>query len=259
MEENIKENIPQKSKRDRVIERLRDKYPDASLIEDEDIFGVIDSDYSDMDSREAGRKENNEKLNRLFLKNPKFGEFFIEILNNENIDPGIAFVKHFGKDILSSTDDEESMQKIIEANDEYVSKMKRNEELANEQKENLKNSEPVISDFQKEKGLSDDDMNSLIDDICNNASNIFMGIFTTDVLESAWKAKNYDENMVQAEMEGEVRGKNEKINELKKKNTVPQGMPASIVSKSIEINSGEKDPTVEWLDSLQARKNKRRF
>lgn len=257
-EEEIKQ--PPKSKRDIVIERLRAKYPDSPLEGDEDIFEMIDTDYSANESREAERKANNDKLSNLFMKNPRFGAFFMELLNSEDADPGIVFVKHFGKDILSSTDDEESMQKIIEANEEYANRMKRNEELAEEQKSNLENSEPVLKAFQEEKGLSDDEMNALIDDICNGASNIFMGIFTSDVLESAWKSKNYDTNIAQAEMEGEVRGKNEKINELKKKTTVPEGIPASVVGKNkVQEPQSETNPTVKWLDELQAKKNKRRF
>lgn len=258
MEEEIKE-VP-KSKRDIVIERLRAKYPESSFEEDEDIFGTIEADYSTQESREADRKANNDKLNNLFMKNPRFGAFFMELLNSEDADPGIIFVKHFGKDILSSTDDEESLQKIIEANKEYSDRMKRNEELAEEQKSNLENSEPILKAFQEEKGISDEEMNSLIDDICNGASNIFMGIFTPEVLKSAWKSKNYDSNIAQAEMEGEIRGKNEKINGLKKKTTVPDGIPATIAGKNTDVSlQTETDPTVKWLDELQSKRNKRRF
>lgn len=87
-EEEIKQ--PPKSKRDIVIERLRAKYPDSPLEGDEDIFEMIDTDYSANESREAERKANNDKLSNLFMKNPRFGAFFMELLSvtsNKNPSP----------------------------------------------------------------------------------------------------------------------------------------------------------------------------
>ena len=90
----------------------------------------------------------------------------------------------------------------------------------------------------------------MLNEICDDASAIFMGIYTPEVLEAKWKALHYQDSVDQASLEGEVRGRNARIGELKKRTTPPDGLPPTVTSRAARVVEVRENPTLAALKRL---------
>lgn len=238
------EEISQKSKREIVLERLKGRYPDLNLDDDEALYDSIDQDYS----RHEALMNKDKELTNMFTENPRFATFFLDVFNGGDVLS--KFIEHFGQEALEASNDPEKMEKILEADKAFREKKSKSEEIALEQQANMENSVPVIDAFKEEKGLSDEEVNQLLNDICNDSAAIFMGIYSPEVLEAKWKSTHFDDSMAQALQEGEVKGKNARIGELKMRNAVPEGLPPTLTSKATLSKEITENPTLAALRRL---------
>jgi hypothetical protein len=71
----------------------------------------------------------------------------------------------------------------------------------------------VLDQFQASHGLSDDDVNDVMKHLAGIVSDGILGKFSLDSMEMALKAINHDADVEGASLEGEVRGRNAKIDE----------------------------------------------
>ena len=248
--EKIEEVKPKR--KDQVLSRLRSKYPDKKYEDDEEVFGDIEDGYSELENKHKSLLDENGKIAKQFVDNPSFAAFFSAMMEGKN--PAIAFVENFGKDALDMTDDPETLQQLMDADASYKEKSSAGKKIAEEQKTNLENSQVAFDAFQKERSLSDEEMNGFIDEISNRASNVFMGIYTPESLLEYWDMIHQGENLAAAEAVGEVKGKNAKFTVAKKKTTIPQGIPPMVNSG----NGGSEKPinkNLAGLDRIVGRKS----
>lgn len=243
MDEEVK-----KSRKAAVLERLRAKMPDRNLDDEEELFGAVDDVYSESEKRYRELHEKDRELAGLFTSNPRFAELFIDVYNGKDL--LASFIEQFGREALEACDDPQRMKEILEADRSYRDRADKSRAIAEEQKKNLENSEPALEAFRQEKGLGDDEMNRLVNAICDDASAIFMGIFSRETLEGKWKAEHFDHQVAEAEHVGEVRGRNVKIDGLRLKNRLPQEMPPTLTSKSVEAIGLDENPTLKALRRL---------
>lgn len=237
-----------KSRKATVLERLRSRMPDRDLNDEETLYGALDDEYNESEQRYNDLYEKDQKLAGLFTSNPRFAGLFIDVYNGKDLLS--AFIEQFGREALEACEDPGRMKEILEADRTYRERENKSREIADEQKKNLENSAPVLEAFQQEKGISDEEMNQLVNAVCDDASAIFMGIFSREVLEGKWKAEHYDSGIAEAEHVGEIRGRNEKIDTLRLKSRLPQGVPPTLTSKSVDPVGMEENPTLRALRRL---------
>ena len=89
----------------------------------------------------------------------------------------------------------------------------------------------VISDYQQKNGLSDEQVDGAMEFLIGITRDAVMGKFTAETIGMAMKALNYDTAVEEANHEGEVRGKNTKIEEKLRKRQKGDGIP--------NLNSGK--------------------
>lgn len=243
----ITDNKEVKSKRELFLERMKGKYPDKNFDDEEEFYDTLGGEFDAYDEERGKREENDKRINDLFTGNPRFAAFFMDTAGGDS--PVVAFIRHFGKDVLEGTDDEEFVSKITEEDSNYKNKVSENKRIEEEQKANLENSQKVFDKFQEDNGLSDEEMDALVESACNKAGAIFMGIFDEETLTSELKAMNHDTDVESAYQEGEIKGRNSKISKEKKKQTVPDGMPA-MLGGSGSPKQTPKNETVEALDRI---------
>lgn len=236
--------IPQKRPRQLVMERLLQVRPELNPEDEDALFGAIGEDYD----RHDRLREKDRELGRIFTENPRFAAFFMDVFRGGDVLS--KFIEHFGREALEATDDPEKMKAVLEADRSYRQRQEKGREILEEQQANLENSAPVIEQFRREKGLSEQEIDQLLNEICNDASAIFMGIYTPEVLEAKWKALHYDESVDQAALEGEVRGRNTKIGELKRRTTPPGGLPPTVTSRAARVIEVRENPTLAALKRL---------
>lgn len=200
-----------KTKRDVTLERLQVKYPDANFEDEESLFGQINDDYDNYDSEIATYKQHERELSDMYSADPRSAAFLTNWRQGE--DPVVGLVRQFGVEIKDVLDDPEMQEKIAEANKEYLDRVAQEKELEDMYQSNLNESLLSISAIQEEKGYTDEQIDQAFDWLVRIIQEGVLGKFSPEVIEMAMKAQNYDNDVAQAEAEGEVKGRNARIEE----------------------------------------------
>lgn len=210
--------------REQYLSRMRER-----MGEDTDWEGDPEGRYGAFlkydDEREGelkGYKDSNQKLGDMFGKNPQFAAMMNDMMKGE--DATTAFIKYFGRDALDAAGDEEKMQMIAGANQEYLNRVSESEELRKRQEQNLQASEADLSAFQSEQGMDDEAFAKFLDAVYGVVEQGLEGRIGRDFLEVFWKGLNYEKDVQDAATTGEIEGRNQKIaleNRTQKGDAVP--------------------------------------
>lgn len=218
------DNNPVKSKRDTALERMRTKYPDRSFDDDEAIFGQINEDYEDYDKRLNDYGEREKAFSDMFLKDKRSARIVMDWKNG--VDPIANLIRLYGKDELSAAiEDPERLQAIEDANKEWADNVAKSEEYEKEYDKNLPESLKNLEEWAQKNGRSDDEVDEVMNSLAQISKDFIMGIFKTETLDMISKALNYDTATEEARMEGEVAGRNAKIDEKLRKGKRGDGTP----------------------------------
>lgn len=215
------DNKEVKSKRDLITERMRSRYPDAQFEDDEALFGKIGDDFDDYDNRIKGFQDRENAFAGMFGSDPRTANFLMDWKNGK--DPLVEFARRFGKDAL---EDENKLEEIAAANQEYLERLAENEKLETQYQENIAKSLDLASAFEQEHGLSEEQGNRVLDLIAQISKDYIVGVISKETLEMALKAINHDEDVDDAGREGEARGANKKIDEKLRKKARTDSVPA---------------------------------
>lgn len=230
-----------KSNRDRYTERLRAKYPDKEYPDDEALFGQINDDYDSYDNELSGYREREKALSDLFASNPLSATFLIDWRNGE--DPIIGLVRKFGDDFKAALEDPEKQEELAAAHKEFAERVAQEEQYEAEYQTNINETLSTLEQMQQEEGLSDEDIDSAMDFLVGIMRDGLLGKFTRESIIMALKAIKHDGDVEQADREGEVRGRNTKIEEKLRKGGKSDGT-ANLGSK----NGGGKGAAREMPD-----------
>lgn len=222
MEEVV--NQDNRSKRDLLMERLAKKYPDKDFSDDENLFGQISDDYDANDEELNGYKEREGKFADLLNSDPRSASFLVDWKNGKN--PLIALIERFGEeDFRDALDDPALREQLSEANQKFVERVAKEKELEEEYNSNITETLAYLDKLQEEDGLSDEEIAETMQFLANIVKDGIVGKFTPESIEMARKALHHDENVAVASEEGEVRGRNAKIEEKLRKKGAGDGLP----------------------------------
>lgn len=222
-------NTKVKSNRDRYTERLRAKYPDKEFADDEALFGQINDDYDSYDKELSGYRENEKALSDLFASNPRSAAFLTDWRKGE--DPIIGMIRKFGDDFKAALEDPAKQEELAAANKEFAERIAKEKQYEEEYQVNINDTLTMLETMQQEKGLSDDDIDKSMDFLLGIVRDGIMGKFTRESVAMALKAINHDSDVEQADLEGELRGRNTKIEEKLRKGSRSDGT-ANLGSKN---------------------------
>ena len=212
---DTKEN---RSKKELLAERMRGRYPDMNFDDEEAYYGQIYDDYEqyDQNARELDeRRENERKLGDMFTSDPRSARLMLAWRDGD--DPVIALLRMYGEDILEAVNDPERQEEIAKANKEYLAKVSKEKEYEEQHQTNLTESLEMLAQYQNERGLRDDDIDTATGWLIKMAHDVMMGKFTPEMVDMALKAQNYDSAVAEAGESGEVRGRNARIEEKLRK------------------------------------------
>lgn len=199
------------SNRDRYTERLKAKYPDREFADDEALFGQINDDYDGYDKELEEYKGREKALSDLFASNPRSAAFLTAWRNGE--DPIVVLVRQFGDDFKAALEDPDKQEALAAANKEYAERITKESEYDEQYQKNITETLSTIEKVQQEDGLSDDDIDKAMDLLIGIMKDGLLGKFSPESIRMALKALNHDTDVEQADREGEVRGRNTKIEE----------------------------------------------
>ena len=213
-----------KSKKDLFRERYSQSYPDLDMDDEEALYGQLNDDYDANESKLKTYEDDRKKLSDLFQSNPQSAIFLSDWANGSN--PIIALVKAYGQDFIDYVNDPENAEEIAKAQAEYLEKQAKSKEFDELYAKNTQESLKVLSDMQAEKGLSDDETASVLEKILSVEEDLRQGKITPEILDMFMKAEKYDTDVDEARTEGEIAGKNAKIDNVLKLKSRGDGTPS---------------------------------
>ena len=216
--------------RDRIRERLMKEYPDtdfnaenASDVENDSIISLLEK----YDKELEGYRSNNDRVSKLFDSDPRAGRFFVNWMASGG-NPIQYLLDIFGPELTEAMESEEGRAKIVESTNKYLERKAENEKGEAERMANYEQSINDLTAFAEEKGLSEEQAVAVFEKVNQIAFDAVDGKYTREAYEMAYKAMNYDGDVEKARTEGEVTGRNAKIEErLGKVNKKPE-MPPSL-------------------------------
>lgn len=198
------ENQDVKTKRDLLRERMREKYPDKNFDDDEVLAGQIADDYDSYDNELTGLREREKQISDLFTTDPRSAQFLLNW--KEGADPIVELVKQFGPDALQDPD------KLAAASKEYADKVTEAAKYDEQYQANMDETLAALDGLQKE-GVTDEEIDKAMGFLIGIMKDGLLGKFTPESIHMALNAINHDNDVDNAMQEGEVKGKNTKINE----------------------------------------------
>ena len=221
---NMAEEKQVKSRRDQFGERLKKKYPDREYADDEALFGQINDDYDEYDKELRGYKERESKLTDMFTRDPRSAQFITDMAQGK--DPWTSLINRIGIDgVKEMLDDPDKMEEFAASNKEYVERMAKQKGLEAEWQKNMRSTLDMLEQQQQEKGLSDEQIDQVADWVKDVTNDAVLGIIKPETFEMALNAINHDADMAAASAEGEIRGKNSKIEAQLRKPKRGDGTP----------------------------------
>lgn len=216
------ENENQKTKRELFAERLKGRYPDREFVDDEAMYGQAGEDYDAYENELSGYRERESKLEELFAKDPKNAQFITDMARGE--DPWLVVIERLGTDgITELLNDPEKKAAYEEANKRYAERLAKEKEIEAEYDRNIEESKRVREELDAIHGVEAVDAAlGVIDQMTKDA---IMGKVTKEAVEMAMKIVNRDADLANARSEGEIAGRNAKIEERMRRQQTGDGMP----------------------------------
>ena len=158
----------------------------------------------------------------MFSADPRSAQFLSDMHKGE--DPVLGLVRNFGVEIKDVLDNPEMQDKIAEANREYVERVAKSKELDEEYERNMAVTLETLRRYQQERGMTDEQIDAVIDALLRIVRDGVMGKFDVDTLDMMVKAIDHDADVDIAAEEGRIAGRNDKIVESLRKSNMGDGV-----------------------------------
>ncbi len=213
-----------KSNRDKYTSRLKSKYPEKEYPDDESLFGQINEDYDDYDKKITEYESREKSLTDLFSSDPRSAAFLMDWRKGE--DPIVSLIRKFGIDeIQSALEDPDKQEALAQANKEYAERILEESNYEKDYQKNIEATLSMLETMQTEEGLSEEEIDKAVDFLMRIVKDGLLGKFTRESMTMALNALNYDKAVAQADREGEVRGRNTRIEEKLRKSKNGDNLP----------------------------------
>ena len=216
--------------RDRIRERLMKEYPDtdfnaenASDVENDSIVSLLEK----YDQELEGYRSNDKRIKDLFNQDPRSGRFLVNWAAGGG-NPIQYLLDIFGPELAEALESEEGRAKIVESTNKYLERKAENEKGEAQRMANYEQSVNDLSAFAEEKGLSEEQAIAVFEKVNQIAFDVIDGKYSREAYEMAYKAMNYDSDVDTARKEGEVAGRNAKIEERLGKVAKKPEMPPAL-------------------------------
>lgn len=222
MEEEVK--ITEETPRGRagvLAKFMRDNPEFEGDPSDDELWDYAGNDYDAVKGNYRKVMEGQKGLHDYVAKDPRFGAAIgMSFGDGEDKVPFMqALGRLYGKDAFD--DSEEFMRGVEEFNSKY-NKDTEDQQKAQENFETL--TAPRLEQFAKDNNLTDEQLGEIGSGLMAMAEGMIMGDIPLEAIELVYKGLNYDTDVQEAAVTGEIEGKNQKIRAEMKKRESPDGV-----------------------------------
>lgn len=199
------------SNRDRYAERAKSRHPDKEWADDEALWGQVNDDFDEYEGELSRYREDEKMLSDMMAKDPRSGSF----LSNwrKGGDPVVELVRMFGDDFVEQLQDPEKQEALAQASKEFADRVTKEQEYEKEYQENIQNTLSTLESLQTERGLSDEEIDEAMGFLIGIVRDGILGKFSPETIDMAFRALHHDSDVATAAREGEVKGRNTRIEE----------------------------------------------
>ena len=224
-QEDVVVEKPTPTRREALVGLMKEDYPDADFADDDDFYDKLISERS----RYKTTDEQATKLREAFMKDPRIAG----LLNfaKEGGNPISFLLENYGDEFRDALEDPDKAEEFAEAHKKYQEKVAKNKQLEEECAANLQTTAGILDELQAEYKLTDEEVMDVFKTANQFALEATTNLYTKEFLAAILRAKNYDKDVEAAAMEGEVRGRNERIEEKLRKQK-PAEVPPTLTGQS---------------------------
>ena len=216
------ENEKQKTNRDLFAERLKSRYPDREFADDDAMYGQAVEDYGAYENELNGYREREGQMEELFARDPKNAQFLADMAAGK--DPWIVVIERLGTDgITELLNDPEKKAAYEEANRKYAERVAKEKELQAEADRNAEESARLVEQMNAQYG--EEVVDAVLMVLDKMMKDYIMSKVTPEAFDMALKVVNREADLANARSEGEIAGRNAKIEERMRRQQSGDGMP----------------------------------
>lgn len=224
------ENEMVATSRDRIKERYTAKYPEKNY-DAEDSAGALDDDIiAELEAYDAeieGYRANDRQIKELFNSDPRSGRFLVSWAAGGG-NPIQYLLDIFGPDLVEALESEEGRAKVVESTNKWLERKAAEEAGEAERMANYEASINELVAFAEEKGLSDEQAAEVWGKVNQIGFDVIEGKYSRESYEMVYNAMNYTSDVETARKEGEVAGRNARIEERLATVDRPSEMPPAV-------------------------------
>lgn len=246
------ENRTVKSRREQFSERLKNKYPERDFEDDEALFGQISDDYDAHDKDLEEYKAREKAMGDLFASDPRSATFLANWRNGG--DPAVELVRQYGDDFMEALSDPDKQEALAQASKDFAERVAKEKDFDEQYEKNIGETLDLLSSIQEEQGWDDDQVDAVMEFLVGIMKDGILGKFSRESILMASKALNHDADVDEASVEGEIRGRNAKIEEKLRKGAKTDGT-ANLGSKNGGGGANRELPNLGALNRYDNQKS----
>lgn len=202
-----------KTGRDRLMERYSKSYPDRKFEgdnADNDLFDLTADEFDKFEEEHKSYKEKSDKLNKLFNDFPESSEIFrAMVLNKEH--PFDYIIDHYGDRLAEALESEEGKASLKKHREEKAKRDAENEEADKQFEANIAESLKALEAWGVKKKLDTNAQAEHFLKIRQALNDFADGKISEETYDLFWNGAHYANDVALAREEGEVNGRNSKI------------------------------------------------
>jgi len=241
------------STHERIMSKMKSRYPDRNFDSEDGQSNLEQSIIDALDAYEAETseynrlKEDTDILANLFNTSPRSAKFLSYLASTG--DPAAAIYNAYGKDAKDAFLEGNASELISEMEAEDAKRIADDKGFAEEKEANLKRSFETLDRWGDKKGLTQEQKVEVFMNFYNILGDALNGIYNEELFEMGWKASHYDEDVDSARREGEVAGRNSKIDEIKHKRRSTETMPPALNGQGVRESESRRSAAMDdpWM------------
>jgi hypothetical protein len=221
---------------------------------DADFEAFVKEKLTENEESLSGYKEADGKIVEVLDEYPELYAVVQDLIDGKPIE--VALAANIDLEDITPLPDEEMYKQYEDAKNTRKERKTKIETMRKEFDTNLEASREVIKEYFEEKGLTDENAEDYASFIDNHIAEYNRGIVTKEFLDLFYKARNYAKDVIEAEEQGAIKGKNAKVDaEREKRATETDGMPVGGSSIGVKEDVPQEDDLFAEI-SRNSRRNR---
>jgi hypothetical protein len=240
--EEKKKNHPFKAK---ILTIMGKENPETDEVEENEFMDKAHEHISGLEEQNGKMLEANQKFFDHLMSDPDFQACYNDLMQGASFREAIA--RNIDISTLTPQEGDPDLEGWKKSSEERIAKMKEKEDYIARISKNKEMVSPVMEEFQKKEGLSDEEMTQFVDD----ADAFFNKIIDFEVdlptLDKVYKMINHEKIVAKETEAAKVAGANEAIVAKKEKVSKGDGLPnvsvtaTEIAAKPVDEAQAYKD------------------